>query len=785
MFCAKCGTQNMDDAGFCVSCGADLRKQTPPERKYGSDTLGTPGTEVTPPQDTLDRSGTALSPEVDAGSFELGALFANRYEILDAGKKGGMGAVYKCRDTKLNETVALKLIHPTLLNSEHAVSRFRQEVAISRKLHHKNIVSVYNLEEWQGLEYFTMEWVEGRTLRELIQERKKESHPFSLDEAHQIISQVADALQYAHRYTIHRDVKPENILVTGSKMPDTGSRMTDVRSLTHDDRLKIIDDARSTYMIQDDCSRMQVKLTDFGIAKMLSPSEFTSTSIQMGTPYYMAPEQKMDAASVDKRADIYALGVVLFELLTLENTIGPDLPSDLNANLPKDVDEVFRSAVATRRDERYPDAGTLASSLNKVVNTEKAKQEEKIRLCEQAKKEAEEKKQNEEAERRRQEAERRQQDQARKRREEEERKKQEEIENKYQDEKQRQEKSTEENRWDMVCRKWRKERMFKKIKESMPYIFYMMVAMPVTFIVFKITVYVLPQPYNIYKQWRQREWTQTEQKEKRITNEEKTKEISGELVGAAVGILLKHNKEKKEALLIEKKDGMAQGQEDEKDKYIEGMVFVKGGCYDMGCGSWTSDCDGNEKPVHEVCVDDYYMDKYEVTQTEFQSVMGSNPSNFKGSNNPVESVTWNEASAYCEKVGKRLPTEAEWEYAARSGGKKEKYAGTSSDSSLGDYAWYDGNSGSKTHPVGEKKPNGLGFYDMSGNVYEWCSDWYGENYYSQSSRNNPKGPGSGSPRVLRGGSWGNNPRLVRASLRLGSDPDIRGGGYGFRCSRTQ
>ncbi len=206
----------------------------------------------------------------------------------------------------------------------------------------------------------------------------------------------------------------------------------------------------------------------------------------------------------------------------------------------------------------------------------------------------------------------------------------------------------------------------------------------------------------------------------------------------------------------------------------KGMVFVKGGCFDMG--------DVDEKLEHKVCLDDFYMDKYEVTQSNFQNTMGSNPSRFKGCNNcPVEQVTWYKAKNYCEKVGKRLPTEAEWEYAARSGGKSEKYAGTSDNPDR--YAWYARNSGKKTHPVSQKQPNGLGLYDMSGNVWEWVSDRYGKDYYNNSPENNPGGPSSGKYRVMRGGSWRDVTYGVRVSLRSTNRPVILSNIIGFRCSQ--
>jgi formylglycine-generating enzyme len=222
---------------------------------------------------------------------------------------------------------------------------------------------------------------------------------------------------------------------------------------------------------------------------------------------------------------------------------------------------------------------------------------------------------------------------------------------------------------------------------------------------------------------------------------------------------------------------------------VTGMefVFVKGGCFQMG--DTFGDGDKDEKPVHEVCVDDFYLGKFEVTQGQWQVVMGNNPSGFKecGANCPVERVSWYDVQEFVsrlnDKTGKRfrLPREAEWEYAARSGEKGEKWSGTSSEGELGLYAWYSRNAGSRTHPVGEKRANGLALYDMTGNVWEWCSDWYGENYYQGSSRNNnPEGPFNGSYRVVRGGAWSGNPGHRRATNRDKNFPTGLLYCYGFR-----
>ncbi len=218
------------------------------------------------------------------------------------------------------------------------------------------------------------------------------------------------------------------------------------------------------------------------------------------------------------------------------------------------------------------------------------------------------------------------------------------------------------------------------------------------------------------------------------------------------------------------------------------MVYVKGGTFTMGATSEQGgDANSDEKPTHSVTLSDYYIGKYEVTQAQWRAVMGSNPSRFKGDNLPVERVSWNDIQKFIEKLNEksgkkfRLPTEAEWEYAARGGNQSKGYKYSGSDT-LDDVAWYDDKLNEKTHPVGVKRPNELGLYDMSGNVWEWCSDRYGS--YSSSSQTNPTGPSSGSGRVLRGGSWCNFARGCRVSLRNYYNPDYRNSSLGFRlvCS---
>ena len=204
------------------------------------------------------------------------------------------------------------------------------------------------------------------------------------------------------------------------------------------------------------------------------------------------------------------------------------------------------------------------------------------------------------------------------------------------------------------------------------------------------------------------------------------------------------------------------------------MVYVEGGTFDMGATSEQgSDAYDWEKPVHRVTLSDYYIGKYEVTQELWEAVMGSNPSYFIGAQNPVEYVSWNDCQNFIKKLSSltgmtfRLPTEAEWEYAAR-GGKKSLHYKYSGSGNIDDVAWYYDNSGSSTHAVGTKTANELGIYDMSGNVWEWCSDWYGG--YSAGAQTNPQGPSTGSSRVLRGGSWDFGAGSCRVSFRNRSGP---------------
>jgi formylglycine-generating enzyme required for sulfatase activity len=227
------------------------------------------------------------------------------------------------------------------------------------------------------------------------------------------------------------------------------------------------------------------------------------------------------------------------------------------------------------------------------------------------------------------------------------------------------------------------------------------------------------------------------------------------------------------------------------------MLLVPPGIFEMGCimGSNSYGCFPEEQPVHTVTLTNaYYLGRYEVTQAQWLAKMGSNPSAFQGASypdaasRPVDRVSWNTIQGFLTATGMQLPTEAQWEYACRAGtttafhGFTGYLSGTNDDTLVANIAWYNANSGSQTHAVGGKAANGLGLHDMSGNVYEWCNDWYGA--FSAGAQTNPTGPATGTNRVLRGGSWGYTTNVVRSSYRGNNTPDNTLDRFGFRVART-
>jgi formylglycine-generating enzyme required for sulfatase activity len=220
-------------------------------------------------------------------------------------------------------------------------------------------------------------------------------------------------------------------------------------------------------------------------------------------------------------------------------------------------------------------------------------------------------------------------------------------------------------------------------------------------------------------------------------------------------------------------------------------VLIPAGEFLMGSADSEKGRFPDEGPQHRVRITKpFYLGKYLITQEQWQAVMGNNPSNFKGPNNPVECVSWDDCQTFLEKLNAKigvqggkfeLPTEAQWEYACRAG-SSTRYCFGDDESALGEYAWYNANSGNTTHPVGGRKPNAWGLYDMHGNVWEWCQDWYGA--YGAEAVTDPTGPATGSDRVIRGGGWRLGARCCRSAIRFRGRPGDRGSYLGLRVSRV-
>ncbi|MEW5939821.1 MAG: SUMF1/EgtB/PvdO family nonheme iron enzyme [Chloroflexota bacterium] len=622
-----------------------------------------------------------------------GTIIAGRYRVEGTIGAGGMAVVYKAYDTRVETEVAVKVIATENLppkTLERALKRFEREAKALAKLNHPNIVKVMDYGEHEGQPYLVMPYLPGGTLK------TKLGKPMPWQEAVQLILPIAEALDFAHdEKMIHRDVKPSNILLT---------------------------------------RRGQPMLTDFGIAKLLDLEDtvdLTGTSAAVGTPEYMAPEQAR-AKSVDHRADIYALGIVLYEMATGRRPFVADTPMEVlimqateplppprkfAPNLPDHAEQILLKALAKKPDDRYQTMEEMHAALKGVGQTPALAPGASVANLSPA------------AERPRP----------------------------------------------------RKE----------------------------------PTP------------TMEEEpaREPTISLSQPRPRAGGAWLGwGAGGVLL--------ALLCLAAGGVAVYRAlfplstpttaptqrpptaVPQTRPADGMtmLYVPEGEFEMGSDSGDSD----EKPVHTVYLDAYWMDQTEVTNAMYalcvsdgdcdppQYTKSYTHSSYYGNSQyddyPVIYVDWNQANAYCQWAGARLPTEAEWEKAASwDDDNHEKRVYPWGDTFIGsllnfcdancpfDHADKSVDDGyADVAPVGSY-PGGASFYDlldMAGNVWEWVADWYSDTYYGSSPSSNPQGPSSGQYRVLRGGSWGNVEYSVRSTNRFRYDPSNIDDNIGFRCSRS-
>ena len=563
--------------------------------------------------------------------------------------EGGMATVFLAKHLKFETDVAIKFLNQEFYKNEHIRKRFIAEARNMFRMSHPNIVRVTDLIDEEECVAFVMEYIEGETLKEYLDRRGKLNN----EEIKALFLQMCEALCYVHKQGfVHRDIKPSNFMI---------------------------------------CADKQVKLLDFGIAKNtdMTASEYTQTgtSLMLGTPMYMSPEQILSTKAVTGQTDIYSLGVVMWQMVQgikpydTKTLSAFELQTMIvNENLPitKTVwDSILCKATNKQLSERYQKAEDFMADLKNLDVTLNSAVDETVFV------------QNV----------------------------QETIKENIP--------STKVKTTKEVKTEAQKEKV-QKVSKSKNFIL-----LPVLLILLFTGAYLV---HN---------WYYTK--------------LAADTIGD-----------------IERN-----------------MIFIEEGAFYMGCQtgyySRNKNCQEDELPQHNVRLNSYYIGKYEITQSQWEAVMGFNPSKHKDCDNcPVENITLDEIEQFIKKLNDkthknfRLPTEAEWEFAAKNRDLNPDYI-YAKNYKLGDVAWYKDNSSEMTHEVGLKKRNELGIHDITGNVREWCSDWYDKDYYltvkrknrGLKSEQNPQGPDSSpiNSKVLRGSSFGSPSKKCRLTNRGYFNPD--------------
>jgi len=767
--------------------------------------------------------GSMLGEGAKTSSTTIIEAFSSQYEIIEEAGRGGMAIVYKARQKSLDRIVALKVIPKELTHDREFVSRFQREAIDAGKLNHRNLITIYDSGKIGGYPYMAMEFLEGGTLGAVIRrrysqtekaqgirhkaqvkekgERRKEKG-FKEEEIKGILIPILEGLQYAHnRGIIHRDIKSSNIMFDREGRP---------------------------------------VLMDFGIAKLQDSTPLTRTGTYLGTPEYSSPEQVDTEAEIDHRTDIYSLGVVAYEMavgkppFTGDNPLAvikditwkiPTNVGELNNSLSRGLSNTIMRALTKDKNKRYKNCKEFLKALKrgesldplesqKKRTTEKAPPKKLKPVSRPIKVKTDPKRmllgiiflitafiivlsilygikstsdtQNIDTD------------------------------------------DTDSVIVSTVVSS--NNTLIQLISNAEKYFREGKILEPYGENALALTQKVLRhEPENVRAQTLKSQIAEYFEDEGDKAMNNNLYQIAIENYQQSLEIIPYYNdvKEKLETTQRIWEDADLQAFEQAKDlntipayeqylsnfpqgiyslevqrrintlneensrreqenmtRYENRMIYVEGGTFEMGCTLEQYDCDSDEKPVHEVTLRSFYISKFEITQKLWKQIMGDNPSRFSDCENcPVENVSWNDVQSFIQKLNQqtglnyRLPTEAEWEFAAKGGNRSNGYL-YSGGNNINEIAWYDGNSNRVTHPVGEKKSNELGLYDMTGNVLEWCNDRYGN--YSDYSQYNPQGSRSGSNRIYRGGCWTNDTQVSRVSNRYNRGPNYKFSGLGFR-----
>jgi eukaryotic-like serine/threonine-protein kinase len=694
-------------------------------------------------------------------AFQLG-----KYRITARLGQGGFGTVYRAQDTSLGREVALKILHPQLTLPDF-LQAFKQEASLAASLNHPNIVTVYELDELEGRVFLAMEYLSGGSLESHILER-----PYPYSEALPIFLQACAGMEELHqRGLIHRDIKPANILFN---------------------------------------SRGTAVITDFGLAKSVMLSSASSLLGGAGTPFYKAPEIWEGDVPAGPPADVYSLGCVLYEMLmgrilfsgkTPEQVLtrhlvrGPDLAGFPPSGSPDALRAILEKALARDPQARYPTAGAFAAGLTGLQTSaetaEKARAEEearrKLEADLRAKIEAELQQEAEEKARKQREAdaadeaERTRQKEAYRQEMEEKARQREAADKKAKEEaalpalvKKEQDRQEAERRQETEAHS-RPPEVFVEHGERGPRhksVWPVILGGAVILLLCIAGVILVPRWVNQGKTRAQAQPTATQ-------GVQPTAAPAAAQNPTAVQVAVDPSKCTK----------IGQTRTNEKDGMV--MLCVPAGEFIMGSVNGPKD----EQPTRPVYLDAYWIARTEITNAMYGKCVDSggctlpqqtrsstrddyyyNP-NFAGY--PVIFVTWKQASDYCRWAGVSLPTEAQWEKAARgSGGQDYPWGYDAVDSQRANYGGIIGDT--VRADANPKSASPYGVLNMAGNVFEWVQDWYSETYYTGLAARNPTGPENGLQRVVRGGSWSSAPEDVRAANRYGVNPAVSYNSYGFR-----
>jgi formylglycine-generating enzyme required for sulfatase activity/serine/threonine protein kinase len=715
------------------------------------------------------------------------------YELLEQLGAGGMGAVYKARHSGLDRLVALKILPPSRLQDEQATARFRREIRVLGQLRHPNLVLAYDARDVEGIQFVAMELVDGLSLAEIT----RRCGPLRFPDACELIRQAAVGLQYAHEHgLVHRDVKPSNLMLTTTPASSPAQG---------EDRGGV------------------VKILDFGLALLAARrlgDEMTRNGQIMGTVDYMAPEQITDSHQVDTRADIYSLGCTLYSLLAGHPPFGgpeyqgifakqtahvhtPPLSiSQLRTDVPESLAGVIERMLAKSPGDRYATPGEVATAIAPfAVGCDLARllaePEAVLGLVENARVSAESRVSSalsgaDAAEK---------EDAGRS--------------GSWQAEPHA---SMTEARVSAEPVGSRQERDWARLIARAAESLRPAGIRPRTVLAIALGLVPLSLLLGVIIWYKNTRIEVPDGSTVEIT--EDGIKVQPPAPPARTG--------EPPALAIAPFDAtQARKHQEAWAKYLGipveqtnsvGMKFtlIPPGEFDMGLADqevvgllaeakskgWAAAIEHlpHAAPTHREKIGKaFQLGIYEVTQAEYQRVMGHDPSKFQGPpTRPVEQVTWTDAMEFCRKLSElplerkagavyRLPTEVEWEYACRAG-MTTRYSFGEEDRLLDLYAWWAGNT-ARHQPVGRLRPNAWRLFDMHGNVWEWCADWFDPDNRAQEASDGPRGADSGPPRkrrAVRGGSWVDEvPVHFRSAFRTSAaEPDYRTHIVGFRVVRT-